>query len=177
MRAPEIFIAYTPRGPGLQCALVYVRTPRDVHGWLTGPCCGERFAQYFLLEDFERPTHTRYLAANDPFTGWIQQYSPRVLELEPPERIDEPLGHQLVQLQNEFAHEWLRYRTDPLARAEFERYERSELPAGELVVPFGRLNGLSKLQPTWRFYSAGCEHPVIGYLLRHGPLDYRKSDD
>lgn len=173
MQTPQVFIAYTPRGAGLSCALAYRRTPRDVCGWFIGARNGDSVANYFLIDDFEHPSQTRFLATGDPFLGWTNEYAPAALALDPPARLADALCHELVRLQDAFRHEWLCYRSDPAAVAEFDHYAQGELAAGDVAIRFHRLARFSRLEPTWTFYSPKCENPVVGYLLRHGPLDYR----
>ena len=48
-----------------------------------------------------------------------------------------------------------------------------ELAAGELNVRFERLPKFSTQQPNWTFYSPHAERPVLQYLARRWPLEYR----
>lgn len=173
MPAPQVYIAYSPRGAGLRCALVYRRAPRDVYGWFTGARNGGRIARYFLLDDFEHPSSTRFFATDDPMAGLKREYSPRSVELDPPASLDEALSHELVRMQDAFEHEWLCYRDDPAAAEEFAQYGRAELAAGDVALRYRLMNRLDHGGATWTFYSPGCEASVVGYLLRHSPLDYR----
>ena len=160
MKTPDLFIAYAPRGAGLRCALAHLRSERDVYGWFTGPRHDTSVAScYFRLEDFYRPSATRYEAVEqaDLHSAWS---------------LDENRRHELARMQEVFAHEWLCYRDDPRAAAELEAYAEAELAAGELNLRFARLEKLSKLQPNWTFYSPGFERSVLRQLTKRWPLEY-----
>ena len=158
---PGVFIAYAPRGIGLRCALVYLSDGRDAYGWFTGPLDDlSPGSLYFLLEDFYSQAGTRYVAARglDLHTGWI---------------LDERRCHELAALQEAFVAEWLFYPDDPGARKELAAYQDAELAIGEVNIRFERLGKLSKLQPNWTFYSPEFERPVLQYLVKRWPLEFR----
>ena len=158
---PNLFIAYAPRGVGLRCALAYLSDRRDAYGWFTGPVDGISPASlYFVLEDFYSQAGTRYVAARglDLHTGWI---------------LDERRCHELAAMQEAFAAEWLFSRDDPGARSEMAAYQHAELAIGEVNIRFERLGKLSKLQPNWTFYSPEFERPVLQYLVKRWPLEFR----
>ncbi len=165
MHTPQIFLCYAPRA-GLRCALAYVSGERDVHGWFTGPGKGGGGleSRYFVLEDFHTPRETRYVAVPDS-------------ELHSKWSRDEAMCHELAQLQETFAREWLFYRADPQAADELERYARAELAVGDVGVRFERLNRLSKSQAEWTHYSRDFEHGVLKCLSGHWPLDYRAAEE
>jgi len=159
MRDPEVFLAYAPRGPGLRCALAYLKDGRDVYGWFTG--LGEdgmRASRYFLLENFYANAPTRYEATEELHSDW-------------------PLGearrHELARLQEAFAHEWLAWGED----AEVRAYDAAELAVGEVNVRFERLAKFSRLQPNWTYYSPGFERAVLNALAKRWPLDYESDGD
>ena len=105
MKTPNIFIAYTPRGVGLRCAVAYLAGERDVYGWYTGPREDAGVAAaFFLIEDFYTKRPARYDAV-DP------------AELHSRWSLDEARRHDLARMQEAFAHEWLFYRDDPRAAA------------------------------------------------------------
>jgi hypothetical protein len=161
MQTPHVFIAYAPRGAGLRCAVAYLATASDAYGWFTGPRHDASIAaSYFLLEDFFTPRETRYEAVEqaDLHGAWA---------------LDEARRHELARMQEAFAREWLFYRDDPRAAPELEAYAEAELAAGELNVRFERLSRFSTDQPNWTFYSANFERPVLKFLARHWPLEYR----
>jgi hypothetical protein len=159
MRDPEVFLAYAPRGPGLRCALAYVKDGRDVYGWFTGlGDDGMRASRYFFLENFYANAPTRYEAAEDLHSDW-------------------PLGearrHELARMQEAIAHEWLACGED----AEVRAYHAAELAVGEVNVRFERLAKFSRLQPNWTYYSPGFERAVLNALAKRWPLDYESDGD
>jgi hypothetical protein len=161
MQTPNIFIAYAPRGAGLRCALVCLRAGRDVYGWYTGPRDdGSIAAEFFLIEDFytNRPTRNSSVDMAALHSGWA---------------LDEARRHELAQMQEAFAHEWLFYRSEARAPAELLAYAEAELAAGEVNLRFERLAKLSTLQPNWTYYSPRFERPVLRHLSKRWPLEYR----
>ena len=160
MDTPNVFLAYAPRGAGLRCAVAYLASGRDAYGWYTGPqldlAVGSR---YFLLENFYSAGPVRHEEVDQG-------------ELHSSWSLDEPRRHELARLQEGFAREWLCYRADAWAAADFEAYARAELAAGEVSVRFGRLAVFSKLQPNWIYYSRGFQHGVLRQLARRWPLEY-----
>src|SRR6187200_459577 len=100
MQTPNVFLAYAPRGAGLRCALAYLRAGRDVYGWFAGPREDARIAsQFFLIEDFYTNRPTRYTAVD-------------MAALHSPWALEEGRRHELAQLQEAFAREWLFFRDD-----------------------------------------------------------------
>jgi hypothetical protein len=161
MKTPELFIAYAPRGAGLRCALAYLASERDVYGWFTGPRAdGGIAAEFFLMEGFYSNRPTRYEALD-------------VAALHSRWSLDEARRHELAQMQEAFAHEWLVYRDQPRAAAELQAYAEAELAAGEVNLRFERIARLSTLQPNWTFYSPRFERPVLRHLAKRWPLEYR----
>jgi hypothetical protein len=162
MRTPNVFLAYAPRGPGLRCAVAYLGSGRDVYGWFTGPRLDLATASsYFLLADFFTASGARYEAVDeaDLHSAWS---------------LDETRRHELARLREMIAREWLFYRDDPRANAEFEAYREAELAApGEVNVRFERLSRFSTLQPNWTCYSGGFEASVLRHLAKRWPLEYR----
>ena len=161
MRTPEIFIVYAPRGAGLRCAVAYLSAERDAYGWFAGPRPDATVASaFFVLEDFYTSRETRYdaVAQADLHTAWA---------------LDEARRHELSRMQEAFAREWLFHRDAPLAAAQLQAYAQAELAAGELNVRFERLPKFSTQQPNWTFYSPHAERPVLQYLARRWPLEYR----
>ena len=161
MKTPQIFIAYAPRGAGLRCALAYVVSERDVYGWYTGPRPdGTLAAEFFVLEGYYSNHAARYAAVevSDLHTNWA---------------LDEARRHELAQMQEVFAHEWLACRDDPRAAAQLEAYAEAELAAGVVMLRFERLAKLSTLQPNWTYYSPRFERSVLRHLAKRWPLEYR----
>lgn len=161
MPTPETFLAYSPRGAGLRCAVAYFASARDACGWFVGPCTDLSIAaSYFVLEDLYTDQAARYeaVAAASLHSDWL---------------LDEPRRHELARVQEVFASEWLVYPDDPRAAAERKAYAQAELAAGEIIVRFERLGRFSKLQPTWTHYSPGFERTVLRHLAKRWPLEYR----
>lgn len=161
MKTPRIFVAYAPRGAGLRCALAYLASERDVYGWFTGPReDGGLAAAFFLLESFHtnRPIRYETVDAAALHSRWS---------------LDEARRHELAQMQDAVAHEWLVYPDDPRAAAEHAAYADAELAASEVNLRFERLARLSKLQPNWTYYSPGFERGVLRVLATRWPLEYR----
>ena len=166
MQTPNVFIAYAPRGPGLRCAVAYLTSGRDVYGWFTGPRLDLVTAScYLLLADFFTGSGARYEAVDetDLHSAWS---------------LDEPHRHEAARLRDMIAREWLFYRDDPRAGAQFEAYREAELAApGEVNVRFERLSRFSTLQPNWTYYSSGFEASVLRHLAKRWPLEYRLDLD
>jgi hypothetical protein len=163
MHAPNVFLAYAPRGAGLRCAVAYLASGRDAYGWFTGPCLDLSVAsRYFVLEDFYSAAPARYEEVDQAglHSGWS---------------LDEPRRHELARLQEAFAREWLCHRSDAWAAGDFASYARAELAAGEVSVRFGRLALFSKLQPNWTYYSRGFEYGLLRHLARRWPLEYAED--
>jgi hypothetical protein len=123
---PNIFVAYASRGPGLHRAVVYLAAERDVYGWYTGPRDDTRVASaFFVIEGFytNRPARYDAVAQAELHSRWS---------------LDEARRHELVQMQEKFAREWLVYRDDPDAAAELEAYAKAELATGEVNLRFER---------------------------------------
>lgn len=161
MRTPSVFIAYSPRGGGLRCAIAYLPAERDAYGWFTGPCLDLTVAScYFLLEDLytSRPTRYEAVDAAELHSGWS---------------LGEARRHELAQMQEIFAREWLVYPEDLRAAAERQAYTDAELAMGEVNVRFERLARFSTQQPTWTFYSPGFERTVLRHLAKQWLLEYR----
>jgi hypothetical protein len=161
MRTPNIFIAYAPAGPGLRCALAYLASELDVYGWFIGPCPdGEIVRRYFLLEDFYSPRATRYEAVPeaDLHSDWA---------------LAEERRHELAQMQDAFAREWLVFRDDRRAAAELQAYVEAGYAAGEVLVRFERLAKFHTEHEVWTYYSQHFEHAVLRFLAKHWPLEYR----
>ncbi len=161
MRNADVFIAYAPRGPGLRCAVAYLTSGRDVYGWFTGPRLDLVTAScYFLLADFFTGSAARYEAVDEA-------------ELHCAWALEEPRRHELARLRDMISHEWLFYREDPRAEAEFEAYREAELAApGEVNVRFERLSRFSTLQPNWTYYSPSFGGSVLRHLAKRWPLEF-----
>jgi len=160
MKTPSIFIAYAPLGAGLRCTLAYLTSERDVYGWFTGPRAdGGIAAEFFLMEDFYSNRPTRYEAVD---TAALHSHW----------SLDEARRHELAQMQEALAHEWLVYRDDARAPAEAASYAKAELAVSEVNLRFERIARLSTLQPNWVYYSPRFERSVLRHLAKRWPLEY-----
>lgn len=165
MHTPNAFLAYAPRGAGLRCALAYLASERDAYGWFTGPRDDTSIAScFFLLEEFYTNRLTRYEAVDQP-------------ELHAAWSLDEGRRHELARMQEAFAHEWLFHRDETRAPAELQAYAEAELASGEVNVRFKRLAKFSTAQPNWTCYSSRFERPVLNYLAKRWPLEYRHDQE
>lgn len=161
LQTPNVFVAYAPRGSGLRCALAYLASERDVYGWFAGPRDDTSIAScFFLLGELYTNQLTRYEAVDQS-------------ELHSAWSLDDERRHELARMQEAFAREWLFYRDDPRAATELQAYAEAELAAGEINVRFKRLAKLSTAQPNWSYYSPRFERPVLNYLAKRWPLEYR----
>jgi hypothetical protein len=165
MRTANVFLAYAPRGIGLRCALAYLGAGRDAYGWFLGPRADASTASaFFLLEDFYRNRETRYEAVDET-------------RLHSPWSLAEDRRHELARMQETVSREWLFYKDDARAAAELQAYAEAELAAGEVNIRIERLAKFSRLQPNWTFYSPDFERPVLHFLAKHWPLDYRPDEE
>lgn len=165
MQSANLFLAYTPRGAGLRCALGYLASANDVYGWFTGPRHDTSVAScYFLLEGLFSAAPVRYdvVDAAHLHSRWSLQ---------------EPRRHELASMQEALSAEWLVSRDEPRARAEREAYAEAELAAGMVNLRFARLAKLDKAQPTWTYYSPCFERTVLRHLAARWPLEYRSHVD
>ena len=165
MRTPEFFLAYTPRGAGLRCAIVYLSSGSDIYGWFIGPRTDQSTASsYFMLEDVHTAKPYRYEAVReaDLHSDWL---------------LSEAARHEVARAKEIFAAEWLVMPGDPQSESSHNQYAEAELAAGEVNVRFDRLARFTKLQPTWTFYSPRFEATVFRRLAKHWPLEYRPGVD
>jgi hypothetical protein len=145
MQTPNVFIAYEPRVVSLRCALAYLKSGDDAYGWFSGPRDdGSVASSFFLLERFYANAPDAYAAVDqsDLHSAWL---------------LDEARRHELAQMQERFAREWLLNWQDPR----------------EVSVRAERLEKLSRAHTPWTYYSPGFEHAVLKHLARHWPLAYR----
>jgi hypothetical protein len=148
VRTPEIFLAHAPRGEGLRCALAYLSGERDVCGWFTGPRKDATIAgRFFLIENYytNLPITYESVDTEDLHGAWS---------------LDEARRHELAQMQEAFAHEWLQ---DTDVRAGWSG----------LQVRRDRLDRFSQLQPNWTHYSPGFARGVLRVLAKRWPLEYQ----
>ena len=174
---PEYLIAYAPRGPGLECALVYFVQGDDVYGWWIGFKDYAYPSAYFKLEQFFSDQRTQFFATegNDLYGGWRYAHSRSEPQLADPIAVPDEICHKLQQLQDGFAAEWLWFRGQPGSEAEAAAFERAELAVEDVNVRHRMLGRLRKEEPVWTFHSHGLSHDVVDYLAQRWPLDYGKE--
>jgi hypothetical protein len=172
---PQHYIAYSPRGAGLECAVVYFVQGDDVYGWWTGfrdyryPCA------YFKLERFFAPGRSPFYATEggDVYGGWRHIYSQRDSALARPVPIEDDICHKLEQLQDSFANEWLWFSGQPGADTEAAAYAHDELAVENVNLLHRHLGKLRKEAPVWTHASHDLNLEVIDHLAAHWPLAYR----
>jgi hypothetical protein len=174
---PECFIAYAPRG-GLLCAVTYLARGDDLCGWWIGRDEGAEYRPtYFLIERYYTSREGAFFATanNDLRAGWCMDYNAAVPVLDKPPSVDDALVHELQHVQLSFAREWLVYAEDEPAAAEAKYYAQAELAMGTVAVKHRQLAKFDKTQPTWRYFSHGCDGNVLARLMRKWPLVYKAT--
>jgi hypothetical protein len=157
------FIAYSPRGAGLLCAVLYVPVANEVYGWYLGGRDGVLESAYFRLEQFYTPLDTRLVTVPDA-------------DLHAGRLADEALCHALAGMQESLRREWLWDRADPVAPAELAHFHEAELALGEINVRFALLQKFDRSQPTWTYCSEGFERSVLRGLAKRWGLDFSRED-
>jgi hypothetical protein len=170
---PRSFIAFTPFGVGLLCALVYFEKDRDIYGWWIGARDSEHQSAYFKLEDYFTRMPARFYAAEgaDLYGGWRFDYSAEQSIVQEPLRMDEDVAHELERVQDVFVSEWL-FFGDTTDAAEREAYGRMKFPIRDVNIRVEGLNRLSKDEPVWIYRSHDFDTRVLEFLARYWPLDY-----
>jgi hypothetical protein len=174
---PESYIAYAPRGPGLECAVTYFVEGNDVYGWFIGFKDYSYPSAYFKLEDFFSTRETVFYATegSDVYGGWRYEYSRREPRLDKPVPIEDAICHKLDQLQDAFANEWLWLRGGPGSESEARAYEQDEIAVQDVNVRHRKLGRLKKESPVWTWESHGLNLDVVEYLATRWPLDYGRE--
>jgi hypothetical protein len=174
---PGAYIAYTPRGPGLECAITYFVHGDDVYGWWIGFKDYTYPSAFFKLERFFADADTVFYATggSDVYGGWRYQYSRSRPELDRPIPIDDAICHQLDHLQDAFTNEWLWLKGDPGSAEESAAYARDELAVEDVNIKHRRLGKLKKDAPVWTYESHGLNLTILEYLSARWPLEYGKE--
>jgi hypothetical protein len=175
---PEHYIAYSPRGPGLQCATVYFVHGQDVYGWWIGFRDYQYPSAFFKLEKFFSTADTVFYATDgsDVYGGWRYNYASSKPKLDAPIPIDEEPCHQLERLQDAFAGEWLWIRGDPGTEQDAAAYASAELATERVNVRYRALGKFAKDSPVWIHQSHGVNLDVVAYLTARWPLDYGNEE-
>lgn len=170
---PEHYIAYAPH----ECAVVYFVRGEDVYGWWIGFHDYQYPSAFFELERFFSTHPTVFYATDgqDVYGGWRYLYSRAQPALQAAVPIEDGLCHQLEQLQDSFANEWLWFRGTPGSDAEAAAYAQDEIAVEDVNVKHRHLGKLRKDAPVWTHESHGLNLDIIDYLATHWPLDYGKG--
>jgi hypothetical protein len=174
---PQHYIAYAPRGPGLECAVVYFTEAEHVYGWWIGfkdyqyPCA------FFMLEHFFTARDRAFYATegSDIYGGWRYLHSCREPRLDTPIRVDDAICHKLDRLQDAFVNQWLWFRGDSGSEAEAAAYEQAELAVQDVNLQCRHLSRLHKDAPVWTDESHDLNLDVLDYLAACWSLDYGKA--
>jgi hypothetical protein len=171
---PASYLAYTPRGAGVLCALFYYAADKHVFGWYTGSQQGEFPATFFMLEDFFSPQQTLFYRSqeDDVYGTWLEHTPEGELPVDARDLVPDAACHELERLQSAFIREWLFYPDDGAAEKECAQYRGQGLPVQAVNIRSRKLNKLDKNDLIWTFATATVDMNVIGFLMRHWPLDH-----
>ena len=177
MTNPQTYIAYTPRGAGLLCAVVYLVVDRDVYGWWTGYKDAAFASAFFKLEDFYSTEDTVFYATegSDIYGGWRYDYAATGPELGKGIAVEEEACHILEQLQDQFFSEWLFAPIEPGVAEELAAYLQMELPTQQINIKHRMLNKLDKHDVIWTYLSKDLDMQVINYMMVRWPLEYGRE--
>jgi len=175
MVATQIHLAYTPRGCGLSCALMYIKAEPDIFGWWIGSQSARFHTAYFRLADFYSTGTALYTSeGSDLYGGWKYELTSGHPELlDPPLAVASDVSHVLEQVQDAFCGEWLVLPGDKDMQAQHRAYAEAELAWSEVNFQFRQLNKFDKHEAAWLYYSKDFEAAVGNFLMRRWPLDYR----
>jgi hypothetical protein len=171
----QVHLAYTPRGAGLACAMMYLKADPDIVGWWIGGQSGEFHTAYFRLADFYS-TGTSFYASegSDLYGGWkLELTSGKQQALDPPIPVESDVAHTLEQAQDAFCGEWLVLPGDTDLPEQHQAYANAELAWSDVCFQFSRLNKFTKHDAVWTYYSRNFEAAVGTFLMKRWPLDYR----
>ena len=175
MTHTEAFLAYTPRGAGLACALMYLKSEPDVYGWWIGRRGTEFHTAYFRLASFYTTGTSMYASeGSDLYGGWkVELTSGKPVSVDPPLVVAQDISHALEQSQDAFCGEWLVLPGDKDLEAQHRAYAEAELAWSEINFQFRKLNKFVKHEAVWTHYSNDFEAAIGQYVMRRWPLDYR----
>ncbi len=175
MSTPQVHLAYTPRGAGLSCALMYLKAEPDVYGWWIGRQATEFHTAYFRLADFYTTATSMYASeGSDLYGGWKLEFtSGKPKPLDPPLPVTSDVSHDLERAQDAFCAEWLVFPGDKGLPEQHRAYADAELAWSDVNFQFKRLNKFVKHEAVWLYYSKDFEAAVGDFLMRRWPLDYR----
>jgi len=171
---PASYLAYTPRGAGVLCALFYFAADKHVLGWYTGSQQGEFPATFFMLENFYSSEQTFFYRSqeDDVYGTWLKYTPDGDMPVKGRELVPDAACHELEHLQFTFIREWLFYPDDDGADNESAEYRKQGLPVQAVNIRSRKLNKLDKNDLIWTYATATVDMNVISFLMRHWPLDH-----
>lgn len=175
---PAAYIAYSPLGKGLECAVTYYVDGFDVQGWWIGFMDGDYTPAFFKLERFFTDDDTVFLATEDAdlYGGWRYIYSKSQPRLHIPIAMDDELCHKLSRLQEAFFNEWLWVRDGSDHQAEEHAYAEAELAVQRVNIRYGMLGKFKKEDAIWTYESHDLHLNVLTYLAQRWPMEYGKPE-
>ena len=175
MTAVQVHLAYTPRGAGLACAVMYLKAEADIFGWWIGRQSAEFHTAYFRLANFYSTGTALYASeGSDLYGGWkLELTSGKPKALDPAIPVDTDVTHVLEQAQDAFCGEWLVLPGDRDQAEQHRAYADAELAWSDVCFQFSRLNKFVKHDAVWTYYSNSFEAAVGKFLMQRWPLDYR----
>ncbi|TCV89575.1 hypothetical protein [Sulfurirhabdus autotrophica] len=175
MTTPQTYIAFTPRGAGLLCAVTYIEMDNHVFGWWIGYHDAAFPSAFFKLANFFSLENPAFFVTDglDIYGGWKFNYSLSAPKLAMPIPVEDEICHQLNQQQNAFITEWLFFNTDADIE-EIKAYHQNELPVQNVNIKYKKLNKLDQSNVIWTYASNNLSQNVIEYMASRWPLDYGK---
>jgi hypothetical protein len=177
VKMPQCHLAYAPRGAGLLLAMTYLVDQDAVAGWWIGHRDASYHPAYFLLENYYSARPTRFLATSgsDLYGGWHFDYARAEPRLADPVPVNDALCHHLERTQDAFAGEWLFFRGNPGAEAEFDEYARRELGVQDVGIRCAQLDKLDRSDVVWTYRSHDFDFGLLDFLSLRWPLEYRRA--
>jgi hypothetical protein len=171
---PFVYLAYAPRGAGALCACLNFAVDEQVYGWYTGSRAAEVAAEFFMLENFYSPKQTVFYRSgeSDVYGTWLVRKRDVARLLDRPPPVPQEICHELNRLQSSFVQEWVFYAEDENAAEEAAAYQALGLPVQPVNIKSRRLGKFDKSDAIWTYASTGQDMNVIGFLMRHWPLDH-----
>ena len=178
MPEPAVYLAYSPRGPGLMCALFCLNDRNNhVYGWFSGAQGNDFPARFFMLENFYTQLQTQFYVSqhDDVYSGWTRVSPKPVIDLEKGGPLPLNYSHELEKIQDHFVHEWLFYESEVERENEIDAYRKMELAVKTVNVKTRNLNKFDTSDVVWTYSGPGFDLGVIKYLRQHWQLDYQPA--
>lgn len=171
---PRHYIAFSPQGRGVLCAVVYFEKGVDVYGWWIGVRDGGTHSAFFKLGNYHACGPTQFYATEgaDLHGGWQYLYSDKEPLLSFPRSIDPEVARELEHIQGMFAHEWLFFDGGFAPPAERASYDHMGFAVRGVNVRSKGIARLDRHGPVWTYESSQFDPRVLDYLMRHWPLEY-----